>query len=72
MEPALTPQNGTEAVPAWGPPSEIKFLTCYRHTYTCKHSKGLVNGSNNDDRFRGAIPNDDMTWDDLNLVWSII
>lgn len=43
MEPALTPQNGTEAVPAWGPPSEIKFLTCYRHTYTCKHSKGLVN-----------------------------
>lgn len=24
----LTPQRGTEAVPAWGPPNETKFLTC--------------------------------------------
>jgi hypothetical protein len=23
----LTPQSGTEAVPAWGPPIEMKFLT---------------------------------------------
>lgn len=25
----LTPQSGTEAVPAWGPPSDMKFLTCF-------------------------------------------
>jgi hypothetical protein len=24
----LTPQRGTEAVPACGPPKEMKFLTC--------------------------------------------
>lgn len=24
----LTPHRGTEAVPACGPPKEIKFLTC--------------------------------------------
>lgn len=27
----LTPQRGTEAVPAWGPAKEIKFLTCFRN-----------------------------------------
>lgn len=27
----LTPQRGIEAVPAWGPPKEIKFLTCFQN-----------------------------------------
>lgn len=42
---ALTPHSGTEAVPAWGPPNEIKILTCFlgrknlhlRKIYKCKH-----------------------------------
>jgi hypothetical protein len=28
MKEIHTPQRGTDAVPAWGPPSEMKFLTC--------------------------------------------
>ena len=27
MEQALTPQNGIEAVPAWGPANDMRFLT---------------------------------------------
>lgn len=36
-----TPQSGIEAVPAWGPPSDMKFLTCF----TKKEANGsLING----------------------------
>lgn len=31
VEEAHTPQNGIEAVPAWGPASDIKFLTCFTY-----------------------------------------
>ena len=32
---AHTPQNGIDAVPAWGPPIDTKFLTCltYKEEY---------------------------------------
>lgn len=37
---ALTPQSGTEAVPAWGPPRDIRFLTCFfKNNYACLKKK---------------------------------
>ena len=40
---AHTPQNGIEAVPACGPASDIKFLTCFTFRKSIrKHVEGNI------------------------------